>query len=226
MSTVLSDNVVGVLPDGAQVDVTTGADGNDLVVIKSAVTGADLIFTGTTAISGKGFVDGEISIDGKAGQTTVVPIESTVFKGTTITNDGASDLQINVSVPNDAGRAFKFKKSTVESLGNTDDGISFSASPDGKTQLRVVKNTLDLGDGDDTVTFGKGVKVIGKNVIKFGEGTGNDSVEIADLDDVKGTIVVRNFGKGDSIKVNGKSYNFKQAIKFANKNDGLTIRKD
>ena len=213
MSTVLSDNVVGVLPDGAQVDVTTGADGNDLVVIKSAVTGADLIFTGNTGVTGKGFVNGEISVDGKAGETTIVPIETTVFKGNTITNDGASDLQVNVLTG-------KFKKSTVKSEGNTDDGVSF------RSGVRVVKNTMDLGDGDDTVTFGKGVKVVGKNVIKFGEGTGKDSVEIADLDDVKGTIVVRNFGKGDSIKVNGKSYNFKQAIKFANNNDGLTIRKD
>ena len=213
MSTVLSDNVVGVLPDGAQVDVTTGADGNELVVIKSAVTGADLIFTGTTAVTGKGFVDGEISVDGKAGESTIVPIETTVFKGNTISNDGASDLQVNVLTG-------KFKRSAVESKGDTNDGVSF------RSGVRVVKNTLDLGDGDDTVTFGKGTTVVGKNVIKLGEGTGKDSVVIEDLSNVTGTIVVRNFGEGDSITVNGKSYNFRQAIKFAKNNDGLTIRKD
>jgi hypothetical protein len=213
MSSLVSDNVVGVLPDGAQVEVGKGSAGNDLVAIKSAVTGGALTITGNTAVTGKGFIGGTTSITAKAGETTTHAIQTTVYKNNAITNDGEGNLAVNVLTG-------KFKKSSITSKGVTNDGVSFASG------VRVVKNTLDMKDGDDTVTFKSGSKVIGKNVVKFGEGTGKDSIEIENLDDVKGTVVVRNFGKNDTAVINGKSYNFKQALKFANNNDGITIRKD
>lgn len=210
---LVSESVSGVLPEGAQVEVGTGTDGNDLVAVKSSVTGAGFTVIDDTAITGKGVVGSTTKIDGKAGETTTHTIQTTVYKQNIISNDGDSNLQLNVNTG-------KFKKSSVTSSGNTDDAVSFKAG------VRVVKNKMELGDGDDSVIFKSGSKVIGKNVVKFGEGTGKDSIEIENLDDVKGTVVVRNFGKEDTAKINGRTMNSKQSLKFAGKNDGITIRKD
>ena len=62
MATVGSDNVVGVLPDGADVIVATGPEGNDLVTTKEPVSKAEFSLTGDTGFAGKPVTKSEVSV--------------------------------------------------------------------------------------------------------------------------------------------------------------------
>ena len=207
MATVGSDNVVGVLPDGADVVVETGPEGNDLVVTKEPLQDAEFSVTGNTGFSGKAISKSEVSVDGKKGETTTVAVQAT-FKNTDISNTGDGALAVNV-----VGAAFK--KGTIES-GSTSDSVSF----DGNS--RVVKAKVSLGKGNDSITFAKGGQVKGKNTIDLGKG-GKDAVVIEDLKNIKGTVIIRKFGKRDTVTVNGKVYTFSDR-KALNKLDGIKIK--
>ena len=207
MATVGSDNVVGVLPDGADVIVATGPEGNDLVTTKEPVSKAEFSLTGDTGFAGKPVTKSEVTVDAKKGETTTVAVQAT-FKNSDITNDGDSALDVNV-----VGAAFK--KGKIES-GKTDDSVSF----DGNS--RVVKAKVNLGKGNDSITFAKGGQVKGKNTIDLGKG-GKDAVVIEDLKNIKGTLIIRKFGKGDTITVNGKVFTFSDR-KALNKLDGIKIK--
>ena len=207
MATVGSDNVVGVLPDGADVIVATGPEGNDLVTTKEPVSKAEFSLTGDTGFAGKPVTKSEVSVDGKKGETTTVAVQAT-FKSTDISNSGDGALAVNV-----VGAAFK--KSKISS-GNTSDAVSF----DGNS--RVVKAKVSLGRGNDSITFAKGGQVKGKTTLDLGKG-GKDAVVIEDLNNIKGTLVIKKFGKGDRVTVDGKVYTFSDR-KALNKLDGIKIK--
>ena len=192
MATIGSDNVIGSLPDGADVVIETGPEGNDLVVTKEPVAKATFEVTGDTGFSGQTVSKSDISVDGKQGETTTVAVQAT-FKNTDICNSGDGALAVNV-----VGAAFK--KGKIDS-GKTSDSVSF----DGNS--RVVKAKVSLGKGNDSVTFAKGGQVKGKNTVDLGKG-GKDAVVIEDLNNIKGTLIIKKFGKGDTVTVNGKVYTF------------------
>mgnify|MGYP003309327907 CR=1 FL=1 len=203
----IRDSVVGVLPDNANVVVETGPEGNDLVVTKDPIQNAEFTVTGDTGFTGKAIAKSDVSVDGNKGETTTVAVQAT-FKNTDISNDGKGALAVNV-----VGAAFK--KGKIES-GKTSDSVSF----DGNS--RVVKAKVSLGKGNDSVTFAKGGQVKGKNTVDLGKG-GKDAVVIEDLKNIKGTLIIRKFGKGDKVTVNGKVYTFSDR-KALNKLDGIKIK--
>lgn len=207
MPTFPSDNVVATLPKDADVVVQTGPEGNDLVVAKKPVAKAEFEVTGDTGFSGQAVSKSEVSVKGAAGETTTVAVQAT-FKSSDISNDGKGALKVNV-----VGAAFK--KGKIES-GSSSDAVSF----DGNS--RVVKAKVSLGKGNDSITFAKGGQVKGKNTIDLGRG-GKDAVVIEDLNNIKGTLVIKKFGKGDSITVNGKVYDYSDR-KALNKLDGIKIK--
>ena len=161
MSTIASDNVVGTLPKGADVEIQTGSNGKDTIVANKTVTKATFEVTESVGLTG-------------------------AFKRTKINGSNSSE---SVTFNNDS----KFTKGNVK-----------------------------LGKGNDSITFAKGVQVKGKNTIDLGKG-GNDSVVIEDLNNIKGTLVIKKFGKGDSITVNGKVYDYSDR-KALNKLDGIKIK--
>ena len=203
----IRDSVVGVLPDGADVVVGTGPEGNDLVVTKEPLRDAEFAVTGNTGFSGEAVSKSEVTVNAKKGETTTVAVQAT-FKNTDISNAGDGALAVNV-----VGGAFK--KSKIES-GKTSDSVSF----DGNS--RVVKAKVSLGKGNDSVTFAKGGQVKGKNTVDLGKG-GKDAVVIEDLNNIKGTLIIKKFGKGDTVTVNGKVYTYSDR-KALNKLDGIKIK--
>ena len=207
MATVGSDSIVGVIPEGAEVEVVKGSDGNDAIVTKKPVSNAEFEVKGDTGFTGQPVSKTEVSVKGNEGESTTVAVQAT-FKSNTISNDGEGSLNVNVV-------GASFKKSTVAS-GDTSDAISF----DGNT--RVVKAKMNMGGGDDSITFAKGGEVKGKNTIDLGKG-GNDAVVIEDLKNIKGTLVIKKFRKGDTITVNGKVYTYADR-KALNKLDGIRIK--
>ena len=211
MSTLVSENISVVLPDGVDendVIIETGPEGNDLVVTKEPLRDAEIAVTGNTGFSGEAVSKSEVTVDAKKGETTTVAVQAT-FKNTDISNDGKGALAVNV-----VGAAFK--KGKIES-GKTSDSVSF----DGNS--RVVKAKVSLGKGNDSVTFAKGGQVKGKNTVDLGKG-GKDAVVIEDLNNIKGTLIIKKFGKGDTVTVNGKVYTYSDR-KALNKLDGIKIKR-
>ena len=97
----------------------------------------------------------------------------------------------------------KFKKSTIDA-GNKkrDDLVRF------KGDAKVIKSTVDLGKGNDTVRFGKAATFKGKTTIDLGKG-GKDSIVI-EADAVKGgKLVVTSFSKKDTITVGDETFTYK-----------------
>ena len=207
MSTIASDNVVGTLPKGADVVVQTGPEGNDLVVAKKPVAKADFEVSGDTGFSGSTVSKSKVNVETKKGQTTTVAVNAT-FKQTTIANEGKGALKVNV-----VGSAFKKGKITG---GKQSDQVSF----DGNSSIQKAK--VNLGKGNDSVTFNKGATLKGKTTLDLGQG-GKDGVVIEDLKALGGTLVIKNFRKGDSVTVNGKVYTYSDR-KALKKLDGLKIK--
>ena len=203
--TFSSANVVGTLPENVVLE--TGPGGNDLFVAKKQVADATYKVSGDTGFSGKTLTKSEVNVETKKGETTTVSVNST-FKQTNIQNEGKGSLQVNV-----VGSTFKKGKVTG---GKQSDNVSF----DGNSS--VLKATVNLGKGNDTITFSKGSQVKGRNFVNLGKG-GKDSVVIEDLNNIKGTLIIRKFGKKDTVTVNGKVYSYSDR-KALNNLDGIKIK--
>jgi hypothetical protein len=203
--TFSSANVVGTLPDNVVLEA--GPGGNDIIVAKKQVAEAKYEVLGDTGFSGKTLSNSEVNVETKKGETTTVSVSST-FKQTNIQNEGKGSLQVNV-----VGSTFKKGKVTG---GKQSDKVSF----DGNSS--VLKATVNLGKGNDTITFSKGSQVKGRNFVDLGKG-GKDSVVIEDLNNIKGTLIIRKFGKKDTVTVNGKVYSYSDR-KALNNLDGIKIK--
>jgi hypothetical protein len=207
MATLGSANVVGTrnLPDNVVIE--TGPEGNELFVANKPVAEANYEVSGDTGFSGETLSKSEVNVETKKGATTTVSVSSN-FLETNIQNEGKGSLQVNVV-------GSSFKKGKVIG-GKQSDNVSF----DGNSS--VLKATVNLGKGNDTITFAKGSQVKGRNSIDLGKG-GKDSVVIEDLNNIKGKVIIRNFGKKDTVTVNGKTYNYSER-EALNKLDGIKIK--
>ena len=85
MSTLVSDNVSVILPDGIEevVKVDTGSDGIDQVVVSAPVAELDFDLTGDTDFSGSAISKSEISVKADQNESTKVTVDSN-FKQNTI----------------------------------------------------------------------------------------------------------------------------------------------
>ena len=200
MATLGNDNIEVILPDGVSedaVDVTTGEDGNNVVVVSQNVEGLEITATGdNTGITGKKVETSTVSATPKKGESSNVVVETTVFKGNTIANEGKGSLEVNVNTG-------KFKKSVIDAGDKKrDDLVRF------KDNVLVNRATMDLGKGDDTVRFGKGVTFKGKTTIDLGKG-GADSV-IVEANAVEGgKLSITNFTRKDTITVGDETFTYK-----------------
>ena len=79
------------------------------------------------------------------------------------------------------------------------DSVSFAGS------TTVKKGTIDLGKGNDTITFGSAVKFKGTTTIDLGKG-GKDVVVIEANKIKKGNLEITNFGKKDKLKIGDDTF--------------------
>ena len=200
MATIGSENISVVLPEGVNEDavkVTTGEDGNNLIVISENVAGLQISATGdNTDVTGKRGEESTVSATPAKGETSNVVVATTVFKNNTISNEGKGALEVNINTG-------KFKKSTIDA-GNKkrDDLVRF------KDDAKVIKSTIDLGKGNDTVRFGKGASFKGKTSLDLGKG-GKDAI-VVEADAVKGgKLVVTSFSKQDTITVGEETFTYR-----------------
>ncbi len=188
-----------ILPEGVttdQVDVTSGEDGNTLVVIKKNTSGIDIEANSDTGITGKRLSDSEVNVDAKKGETTNIVVETTVFKNNTITNEGKGALEVNLNTG-------KVKNLTVDAGNKKRDDLVRV-----KDDVKLIKSTFDMGKGDDTVRFGKGVTFKGKSTVDLGKG-GKDAIVIEADGVAPGKLIVTSFSKKDTITVGEETFTYK-----------------
>ena len=155
--------------------------------------------SGTTELSGVKLAESEVLATPKKGETATVVVESTVFKGNTITNEGKGSLEVTVATGS-------FKKSGIEG-GKAADAVSFGAS------VSIKSATVDLGKGDDSITFAKGVKIKGDTTLDLGKG-GKDVVTFESAKVAK-KITITNITKKDKFIVGDDTYKGKDILNGA-----------
>ena len=203
MATLGTDTVEVVLPSGVSSDsvaVTTGPDGASQIEVAAPVEELEITAeSGTTELSGAKMSESEVLATPKKGETATVVVESTVFKGNTITNEGKGSLEVTVATGS-------FKKSGIEG-GKAADAVSFGAS------VSIKSATVDLGKGDDSITFAKGVKIKGNTTLDLGKG-GKDVVTFESAKDAK-KITITNITKKDKFIVGDDTYKGKDILNGA-----------
>ena len=183
----------GVSPDS--VEVAVGEDGGTFVAVKQNVSGLDIQAAGDTSITGKRVSDSEVSVSTKKGETANIVLETTVVKDTTITNDGKGALEVNLNTG-------KIKNLTIDAGNKKRDDLVRV-----KDDVTLSKSTMDMGKGDDTVRFGKGVTFKGRSTVDLGKG-GTDAI-VLEAAPKPGKLIVTSFSKKDTITVGDETFTYK-----------------
>ena len=184
----------GVSPDS--VEVVAGEDGGTAVAIKKNTSDLDIEAAGDTAITGKRVSDSEVNVTAAKGESTNIVLETTVVKDTTITNEGKGALEVNLNTG-------KVKNLTIDAGEKKRDDLVRV-----KDDVKLSKATMDMGKGDDTVRFGKGVTFKGRSTVDLGKG-GKDALVIEADGVAPGKLIVTSFSKKDTITVGDETFTYK-----------------
>ena len=197
-----------ILPEGVstdQVEVSVGTEGGTAVAIKENTSGLDIEAQGDTAVTGKKITDSQVNVSTKKGEDTNIVLETTVAKSTTITNEGKGALEVNVNTG-------KVKSLTIDA-GNKKRADLVRIKDD----VKLINADMNMGKGNDTVRFGKGVTFKGSSTVDLGKG-GKDSVIV----EGKAKLDITSFSKKDTLTVGDESYSFKD-IKKGAEIDGINV---
>ena len=188
-----------ILPEGVNtddVDVSTKGGSTVVKITSSKTSDLEIVAKGDTKVTGKSLIEPSVNVNNsKKSESSNVVIETSVFNKGTIVNDGKGSLEVNINTG-------KFKKSTIDA-GNKkrDDVVRF------KDEAKLIKATVEMGKGNDTVRFGKGASFKGKSTVDLGKG--KDAIVI-EADAIKGgKLVVTSFSKKDTITVGEETFTYK-----------------
>lgn len=206
MATLGAENIQVVLPDGVSEDaisITSGEEGNSIIVATENVSGLEITASGeVTALTGKKFTDTKVSVEGSRGDTTNVVIENTVFKDGTIANEGKGSIEVNLNTG-------KIKGLTIDAGNKKRDDLVRV-----KDDVKLIKATMDMGKGNDTVRFGKNMTFKGKSTLDLGKG-GKDAVILEADNGSKNKLTITNVTKKDTITVGDETFTGKEIAKGA-----------
>lgn len=197
-----------ILPEGVstdQVEVSVGSEGGTAVAIQKNTSGLDIEAQGDTAVTGKKITDSQVNVSTKKGEDTNIVLETTVAKSTTITNEGKGALEVNVNTG-------KVKSLTIDA-GNKKRADLVRIKDD----VKLINADMNMGKGNDTVRFGKGVTFKGSSTVDLGKG-GKDSVIV----EGKAKLDITSFSKKDTLTVGDDTYSFKD-IKKGAEIDGINV---
>ena len=174
---------------------TLGTESVD-VVLPSGVSSSDVAVT--TGADGSSDVVLSKPVNGleiKASSGTT-DISGSELKKSTITGSTTEGTAVTVTVNDTVA-----KKLTVDFSASKKaaDSISFGGT------TTVKKGTIDLGKGNDTITFKSEVKFKGTTTIDLGKG-GKDVIVIEANKIKKGTLEITNFGKKDKLTIGDDTY--------------------
>ena len=176
MATLGTDSVDVVLP--------TGVSSSDVAVTTGSDGSSDVVLS--NPVSG-------LEIKATAGTTD---ISGSQLSKSTITGGTKKGVAVTVNVTDTVA-----KKLTVDFSASKKaaDSVSFAGS------TTVKKGTIDLGKGNDSITFGSEVKFKGKTTLDLGKG-GKDRVVIEASTIKKGTLEITNFDKKDKLTIGDDTF--------------------
>ena len=180
---------VEIVEVGDAVEVAVTSQVSDLKV--TAETGT------TTAVVGKQVSDSSFSAKAAKGDSSTVAFETTKVQDTNIVVKGKGDGVVNVNTGRFNGNSIEFKKKSADSV-QFNDGVE------------VRNATIDGGKGADTITFKENTVVKGTNEITLGKG--KDVLELPANKSGKGSIVVTDLSKKDTIKIGDESFKGKDIL--------------
>ena len=144
----------------------------------------------TAIVASKPVKEADVTLSAKKGETVAIGIEGTRVKKSDFTVDGKGSMDMTV-------KTGTFQKNTVTG-GKKADSISFG------NQVTVKGSEMDLGKGNDTVTFGAETKFKGKTTLDLGS-KGKDVVEFK-AEPTSGKVVIDNFDKRDELIIGGETF--------------------
>lgn len=201
-----------ILPEGVStesVEVAVSEEGNTLVAVKKNTKDVDIEAKGSTAVTGKKITDSSVNVDAKKGETANIVLETTVSNSTTITNEGKGALEANINTG-------KVRDLKIDA-GNKKRADLVRVKDD----VKLTRFVADMGKGNDTLRFGKGVDFKGTSSIDLGKG-GKDNV-IIEADSIgNGKLNITNFTKKDTLTVGDETFTYKD-IKNGAEIDGINV---
>ena len=176
MATLGTDSLDVVLPEGVS--------SSDVAVTTGSDGSSDVVLS--NPVSG-------LEIKATAGTTDV---SGSKLSKSTITGSTTKGVAVTVNVTDTVA-----KKLTVDFSASKKaaDSVSFAGS------TTVKKGTIDLGKGNDSITFGSNVKFKGKTTIDLGKG-GKDVVVIEANKIKNGKLEITNFDKKDKLKIGDDTF--------------------
>ena len=182
-----------VIPDDAVTSVAISATDEGAVVdVTSNVSDINIKVGGEAPVKveGKAVKNSVVRPAAAAGETAEITFETTKVESVTIVSEGEGAVALDVEKGT-------FKKSTIDlSAGAAKDSIAFGGD------TKVVKTSISLGDGKDTVQFSEGIKLKGDTGIRVGDG--RDVIKVPETVKGKGRIGISNFSKQDRLVVDGE----------------------
>ena len=194
-----------ILPEGVSTDdvKVSKEDGSTVIKVTSSKTSdLEVVAKGDTQVTGKSLIDSTVSVQAKKGETANIVIESTVFKNGTIANEGKGSLEVNLNTG-------KVKGLTIDA-GNKKRADLVRIKDD----VKLIRATMEMGKGSDTVRFGPKTDFKGKSTVGLGKG-GKDAVILESTDGANGKLTITNVGKKDTITVGDETFTGKDIAKGA-----------
>ena len=189
-----------ILPEGVSTDDVklSKEDGSTVIKVTSSKTSdLEVVAKGDTQVTGKSLIDSTVSVQAEKGETANIVIESTVFKNGTIANEGKGSLEVNLNTG-------KVKGLTIDA-GNKKRADLVRIKDD----VKLIKSTMDMGKGNDTVRFGKNMTFKGKSTLDLGKG-GKDAVILEADKGSKNKLTITNVTRKDTITVGDETFTGKE----------------
>ena len=185
-----------ILPEGVTTDdvqVTESESGGTVVEVNKNTSDLEIFAQSDAEISGKKLSDSTVSVQAEKGESTTVSIETTFFKNGTIVNEGSGSLEVNLNTG-------KVKNLTIDA-GNKKRNDSITIADD----VKLIKASMEMGKGNDTVRFGADTEFKGKSTLDLGKG-GKDAVILESADGANGKLTITNVGRKDTITVGDETF--------------------
>jgi hypothetical protein len=200
----------GVAPSAVTKGIGVNQNGESIqnLNLEKGIDGLSVTATKDTSLTGRKQKNMTVEAAPAKGETTAINAD-THTKNSSITNTGKGALEANLTGGTHKDLTISSTKKKVADNVNISNGVTLKNS------------TMEVGKGNDNITFSKKVVFSGQHTIDLGK-KGKDSI-VFKADDVSGIdLTVTNFTKKDTIQVGDETFTWKDFNKGA-EIPGITV---
>ena len=197
-STISNDDISAQLPEGADVTLDQGSKGGNQLTVNKNVKGMEVTTTGgKTGVVGEKVTNTTISAQANKGDTDEIIVQAEGLYNSTIKNEGKG----SISVTHNTG---EFKNSVIDAGSKKRaDFVKFG------NDAKLIKGTVNMGKGDDTVTVKRKVEFKKKTTVDLGI-SGADKVVVQSKDGIQGgKLQITSFTKKDELTIGKTTFDYK-----------------